>query len=329
MSPRQFPLIRAVLVALLFSCVYFSKTLQSDVVLFISPGHSQPKGCVENLSRINRDVGSWIGNTWIPPKGQKYYSAGELKDIFNDISVLWIGDSTGRRSALSMYGIINATSALGSDPQHISIEEVDSPSVIDTNRRSVTESCQKWKNDTFGHIICRAMPPGSKGRKEFLIVPLACLKGTKKFLHSEIAVPKITRNVDLIVVAQGIWEAVRAHDCHDPNSNFTTIQDDVIALLAVLSKSTRVVWRTSGFDAREGYKAHTLSMNRRAMDAIDYFDLPNFTYVDWGGAILPRCFGKDRISGDIKPHHGFEPRLVLIQMITNVVHQQHLACHNS
>jgi len=41
------------------------------------------------------------------------------------------------------------------------------------------------------------------------------------------------------------------------------------------------------------------------------------TYVDWGGAIQSRSFGKERIQGDLKPHYGLEPRLVLIQMITN------------
>lgn len=29
----------------------------------------------------------------------------------------------------------------------------------------------------------------------------------------------------------------------------------------------------------------------------------NLAYVDWGGALRPRSFGRERIEGDIKPHY--------------------------
>jgi hypothetical protein len=64
------------------------------------------------------------------------------------------------------------------------------------------------------------------------------------------------------------------------------------------------------------------------MDMIDDFSLKrqssnnatsNLTYVDWGGAVLPRSFGNDRITGDHLAHYGVEARHAAIQMITNQV----------
>jgi hypothetical protein len=59
------------------------------------------------------------------------------------------------------------------------------------------------------------------------------------------------------------------------------------------------------------------SLNQEAMDLIDKVTDPKLSYVDWGGAILPRSFGEDRIVGDMPAHNGLEPRHVLLQMITN------------
>jgi hypothetical protein len=64
-------------------------------------------------------------------------------------------------------------------------------------------------------------------------------------------------------------------------------------------------------------------MEHKMMDKLDaYMDShPNirhqFSYVNWADAIATRSFGNVRIRGDIKAHYGLEPRLVLIQMITN------------
>jgi hypothetical protein len=44
------------------------------------------------------------------------------------------------------------------------------------------------------------------------------------------------------------------------------------------------------------------------------------TYVNWGEAVEPRSFGAERLSGDMHAHYSHEPRVVLIQMITNHLH---------
>jgi hypothetical protein len=66
-------------------------------------------------------------------------------------------------------------------------------------------------------------------------------------------------------------------------------------------------------------------MNEKAMDQIEDIAsalrarnvMSNLTFVDWGGAVRPRSFAIERITGDIHPHYGLEARHVLIQMIMN------------
>ena len=41
------------------------------------------------------------------------------------------------------------------------------------------------------------------------------------------------------------------------------------------------------------------------------------TYVNWGGAVSPRSHNGERIVGDHVAHYGLEPRLALLQMMTN------------
>lgn len=67
--------------------------------------------------------------------------------------------------------------------------------------------------------------------------------------------------------------------------------------------------------AQENHHA-TLELNQAIMDAIDQNNEPRLSYVNWGEAVAPRSF-QERIQGDLKPHYGLEPRLVLLQMVAN------------
>jgi hypothetical protein len=72
-------------------------------------------------------------------------------------------------------------------------------------------------------------------------------------------------------------------------------------------------------------------MNSRVMDRIDALRASDdtaglsadsfrggvFTHVNWGAAVEPRSFGKERNVGDHVAHCGLESRLVLFQMMTN------------
>jgi hypothetical protein len=239
-----------------------------------------------------------------------------MQAIYANMTVLWIGDSTGRRAATTLFGILQGTSG------HVPVLNVDAPEVIDVNKKNkAQEVCPKWVNHSHHPVLCRKMPHSSPDH-EFLYVADACLKDIPAFVNAELwANRTITQNVDLIIVSQGIWEVVRPWDCRESGKNFSQLQEEGIRSLMQLQ--TPIIWRTSGYFDNgnvvdvEKKKNVTYNLNEEAMDLIDQVSDPHLTYVDWGGAILPRCFGKERIRGDLAPHHGLESRHVLLQMITN------------
>jgi hypothetical protein len=104
--------------------------------------------------------------------------------------------------------------------------------------------------------------------------------------------------------------------------------DDAIYAAANFSIKTgkRVVWRTCGFDANYSLSDDKVRLlNQRLMDTIDKLHDNNntnmkMTYVNWGEAVEPRSFDVERLSGDMHAHYSHEPRVVLIQMITNHLH---------
>jgi hypothetical protein len=271
--------------------------------------------------------GSWIGNNWVPPPGWKYYSASELRNFYRDTSILWIGDSTARRAATTMYGILNATNSSSS---HVSVDEINHGSVIDVNKRSMTEPCNRWTNHTHHPGLCRVMP-GSRRGGSFILQGATCWKGLEVFVRDELSgISNITADVDIIIISLGIWEAIKAWKCRESNENPRSMlqrQNDTIALLAKLQSPQRtIVWRTSGFEQSRAKEDFIVEMNAKAMDQMEEIassvgrspnSTSNLTYVDWGGAIQPRSFEEARIAGDIRAHYGIEARYVLVQMITN------------
>jgi hypothetical protein len=50
---------------------------------------------------------------------------------------------------------------------------------------------------------------------------------------------------------------------------------------------------------------------------------PTVQYVDFARAIRPRSFGKDRIVGDHYAHYGSTARVVMIQMLSNLLATLH------
>jgi hypothetical protein len=277
------------------------------------------------LSRLEQR-GSWIGNTWIPPNGWKYYSVDELIDFYGERSLLWIGDSTGWGASRTLFEIL--VGKTGS--KFLASSKV----VLPGKRLSKGFPCTAfgYTRDEHPESFCRAMPHGKPDR-HFLFSRINTLAELERFLLDEIAgKTNMTKNVDLIVVSLGIWEFMRPHDCKDRSGkNRTTnlLVHDTIALLEQFQSSKTIVWRTSGFGLEDSLNV-TLSMNEKAMDLIDSFSMArqqqsstnavsNLTFIDWGGALLTRSFGDDRIEGDMVPHYGVEARHAALQMITNQV----------
>eukprot|EP00978_Attheya_sp_CCMP212_P046051 scaffold371779_cov63-Attheya_sp.AAC.1 len=200
----------------------------------------------------------------------------------------------------------------------------------------MVEPCEQWTNSTPALEICRPMPgnhPGESGR--FLFANVCCLKGLDTLIQDELSgFSNMTKNIDLIIISLGVWEDVRAPDCRDSSRSVLTVQTETIQLLEKLQskQQTTILWRTSGYSGNRDPNFIS-DMNEHAMDQIEELALhtkamsnsaSNLTYIDWGGAVLPRSFGAERIKGDMHPHYGSIPRQVLIQMLTNHVSSRSL-----
>lgn len=271
-------------------------------------------------------IGNWVGKTWIPPHPWRYFDPVELREMYKDKKVLWMGDSTGRRAFATMYAILNETS------HDVSTIAMDHPSVIDVNKKQQMESCNKWTNESVSLLydvhprICRPAPGGGRGEMSLSIIQ--CFNSIETILNSELAgTTNMTADVDVIVIAVGIWEVLRQRDCNSgDNWRRRPMErlDDAIKVAANFTTQTgkTIVWRTSGY-AKEDTVTPMNELNNRTMDAIDALrgegNASNFMYVNWGAAMQQRSFGPDASVGDMAPHYGWEARLVLLQMITNAL----------
>jgi hypothetical protein len=306
----------------------------------LQEGASTRESRVQLVELTNREEqwGSWTGDTWIPPREWRYYSALELKEFYQGKSVMWVGDSLARRTYGTMYGILNATdsSSLNTtspSSMHVSVEEIDSTRILDASKENTdAEVCKMFTSLEQGlrPRLCRFTPGAGGGL--FLQKHAPCLKTLETFVKDELSgKSNTTADIDVIIISLGIWDLIRPDDCREekgsPRRSILQRQDDVMDLLGKLQSPQRtIVWRTCGTHAEQHKEGYIAKMNRRAMDKIDEITLElrrnesitsNLTYVDWGGAIFPRSIGKERIIGNMAAHYGLVPRHVLIQMITN------------
>jgi hypothetical protein len=300
--------------------------------------------------RCTRDmIGYWIGNTWIPPQPWRYYSPAELRELYKHKTILWLGDSLARRSFASFYNILNSTRS-----NHTSLDSITLASIIDFNKHGQVEYCPKWRHlKSFRPDACRPMP-GMNATGEFIKMKTVCFSHVEKFLHDELnGTSNLTSTVDLVVLVLGIWDVVHEGDCRDKNNNANSSRTPIERLMDLIhvaanftiTTGKRIVWRTSGFDCVTTNNQLVYALNDRIMDSIDHYhdphhehdsdvagggnetetqeviqQAPNLTYINWGGAVEDRSFGKERIFGDHPSHYGPEPRVVLVQMLTNHLH---------
>jgi len=93
-------------------------------------------------------TGSWIGNTWVPPLPWRLYSPFEMRERYRDQKILFAGDSSARRAAMTLFPILNASSP------NAELEEVDYLAILNLNRGTITEKCTKYTRGM--HVrICR------------------------------------------------------------------------------------------------------------------------------------------------------------------------------
>ena len=153
-----------------------------------------------------------------------------------------------------------------------------------------------------------------------------CYNGLEKKWEDEAILTKLSKEYDLIIIAMGIWEQVRAWDCRSANTTAgERLQTSLEAMERTNPPGLQLVFRNSGFDKR--YESNNVIRNANAVAVQFFHDLDqkwemgryerNMTLVDWGGGMESRSYGENRIEGDLKPHYGLEARLLAIQQITH------------
>ena len=206
-----------------------------------------------------------------------------MRRIFRRRSVVWMGDSTARRAAVNLYQILNE-----SDLSHTH-GSMSHWQVIDINKKSITEECVIHPfNASKSTIFCRRMPGGAG---HLVMSSQHCLKHVgseiEEFWH------QWRGNVDLIVVALGIWECLgrTKRVCRDGSTTVFQRVDRVLSMLPL--DEVEVIWRSSGYSSIEdGTEVLVDELNNYTKTRILEIAHPNLTYVDWAAAIRHRSFGQ-------------------------------------
>ena len=282
-------------------------------------GGASPKPVSANVLSPRDLTGSWLGNTWIPPYPWKHFSAEEMREIYGRRRTVWVGDETARRAAMTMFSVLNGTT--------VNVPVALAESEIDINKRKETETCPRWSktlytNEVYPVVsICRPVQPTG----DLAMVSAVCLQHVKRLLSVEIERGGvITPSFDVMIVSLGIWHHTKESICRlQAGETLTSLVQDISRLMHQLLASQphlKFVWRTSGWIGTPmEQQQQVLEINKAIMDSVDNANntQKQISYVNWGGAMEARSFGYYRLGGNEKEVYDLEPRLALIQMITN------------
>jgi len=312
------------IIACLLSIVYFNFQFRLEVETndtsdpnisvrkSISPATSLPPVHINS---------SWIGDQWIPPPGYRTYSTRELQTFFANHSILFVGDSTARRSYATLYSILNKTN----DPDNVSVFSIHDEKIIDVNKGHKTEFCDKE-----GYFYCRK----TSQNNVYDLINKSCLGDA----ISTSMLREWVNQYTLVIYALGPWEIMDKAECGAGMFGRKNQTDDIFQILfegANDSKHTRFIWRTWGSPGtKKSNPKYDKTLWNKARAHNDYVkmlidkndmsrknegkELGAVSYIDWGKAMLPRLYpAEQRISGDIDAHYGWPARVTFIQMLMN------------
>ena len=167
--------------------------------------------------------------------------------------------------------------------------------------------------------------PNVRGKFD-LFNDVPCLRGISPLLFN------LTRTLEegysVLILSLGIWEIVRPRDCRSSNTSETP-EKLLIELLDSLNEisnpSLFITWKTHGSTAHE---QSNLDMRQKTMSLIQTAERwfastapQHMGLANFGAAVSPRSHGLNRIVGDLKPHWGYEARLLSMQLIGYLVLQ--------
>lgn len=278
------------------------------------------------LTNPRNMTGSWIGDSWIPPPGWRYFLPDQLIALYKDVKMIWIGDSIARRTGLTLWSLLTSSTL------HVSTSALSLPSVIDAAKLDGEYECSLWSHSRYRPKICRRI---ANGKGMLWHIRLNCLSEIEGFFRNELSADsKLTEDFHLIIIAAGLWDVEITSICGQPDRTTNQVQANLIQTLdhfQQINRNKLILFRTSGYgeDADKSLEK-TMNMTNFLMDEIDRYTNQyamqgvrnNITYINWGGAVEPRSFGYDRIKGDNKAHYGAEPRIVMIQQMTNLLNDR-------
>lgn len=317
-------------------------------------GNAPVRTPVNGIRSNTSDMGTWMGNQWIPPEGWRLYSAREMQTYFAKHSILFVGDSLARRFYNTFYHILNTT-----DLDNIRGNAVENsiywkrgskgqkrpdPESCTNVRRFATDnndnSTAALENDLYRLRKCRKSPGMALSDDDkdhhyyWDVVQLVCHHHVRDLIRDDLGCQRrYTRGYSIVLIATGMWEiadnmANRKHcDAGGGGAFPTGTYARLAELLEILPQwstpTTRIVWRTNGYQSHGINQDVSTRINNMVRERFRQDN--NLVLADWGTAMLPRSFHADRIVGDIEYHYGLEARLALIQILMNAMVEHDLA----
>jgi len=297
---------------------------------------------------------TWIGNHWVPPPGVPTFTVLQMRTYFQNRNVLFIGDSTGRRSYNTLFALINAED----------VDDIDVASVergIDATKKFPYVICPQEDralyNSTFYQYICRDLnptngldimnttiqstlnstmnstqavdsaepgttskddqSPSKKGKFDY--TRLNCFGEVYDYVTGNSTYAGVLGDYDLVVITLGVWEVMRG-DCSMKRRDdvHERLNMTLHALEDISNADLQIAFRTPGFHGKRVADQVTFKM---IQDSNAFFDSrkkekqSNIIQVDWGSVISKRSWNEKRISGDMPVHYGLEARLLFIQQL--------------
>lgn len=256
---------------------------------------------------------AWLGDNWVPPKGCHIYSIPELKAIYSQFSILWIGDSTVRR----VYGSLRAILQSPNGTTSISMDDVDAPQVVDVNKDTIQEVCDKWNH--LDWIDPTSLCSTLHRNRLFDFLQVRCLR---EFASTLLKLMAIRSEYDVIVISGGSWDMapLKRQKCVGrakfPTVLWRDLAEVIHGLHELQSPSLHIVWRSLAMNQHALEKDVWLEYNKVCRSNL-ITGAGNISFLDAATALEHRSIFDERIEGNNIYHLGLKGRLLTIQMLAN------------
>lgn len=288
-------------------------------------------------------IGTWYGDTWVPPQGWKTYSTKEVQEIFGNKSVLFVGSSLARRAATTLWYVLNVNLTLTNGDLSESIlteknyDTVGNQTTVlldgwnDWYFESSTQPCELFDQQSHPYF-CPRMP--NRKDKFLASLYLGCFIWLESWLDRELkGLSDVLQQADVVVFALGEWEnnvfrpegrvnyteenPNKLIGCRNGVNNRSVEQlvtDSLNKIVRLIRKNQTIIWRTAGWILTPNKTIHDsassmhLKINNAAMNYIDNYNMESnsfrgLTYVDWGKTMRPKSAGNAYFRTPDDPIH--------------------------